>query len=576
MLRNLPMKKLIIGGISLLIVIAIAAAVLFFLFLRGLDQPGEATAQYVPDSALVYISLNLRPGAGQLQMGRDLIDRLQTDDFLDLQDELLDEAEDETGIHFLDDVSEWLGTDVSLVFLNVDYYQPEWVLMAQVGDRDGAADFMDDLASYLEDELYTEFDTDRSRGVDLWVADDEDLALGLTDDYLFVADSEDTIEEMVDNIDSPPSRSLAASQGFKDAQESLPSDRFMFAFTQVEDLLDTLEEEAELSDEIGEEAFETLMDNTPEYAAASASFIDDGIRFDFSSETPSGLFIPETDNRLRSPEALPADTLVLFSGVGADQAWEELTDQIEDLDPYTQEDFEEFLEEFEDVTDVDLERDLIDSLTGEIAFALLPGDFGDVSEIDLDDPGDFFDLEDYFEEGLAYGVAEVLLLAGVQDAESFLDVFDTFADLLEDEGVDIDRDSLGEYEVTTTSSDELFGSGSRDYEPGYVVTDEWAVLGSNIDGLEAFHDAATGVTDTLGSQSAFRKLSGMAPEPLHYFVYADLAGVLEEVEDALDDYDREDYQRDVEPFVEQLGSIMLAASITDTRIRLSAVVTLGE
>ncbi len=204
---------LLLGGGALLIVAAVVVVVVVLLLLREMSGPGEATAQYVPDSAQVYISLNLRPGNGQLKMGSDLIDRLQTDDFIDRRDELLDEVEDETGINFLDDVTDWLGTDATLVFLNLDADWPEWVFLAQVSDRDAAADFLEDLADYLEDELYTEFDTDRRRGLQLWVADDEDLALGLTDDYLLAADSEDTIEEMLENIDSPPSRSLAVPRG---------------------------------------------------------------------------------------------------------------------------------------------------------------------------------------------------------------------------------------------------------------------------------------------------------------------------------------------------------------------------
>ncbi len=324
----------------------------------------------------------------------------------------------------------------------------------------------------------------------------------------------------------------------------------MFMFVQAEELLDTLEESVGLSYEIGEEAFERVEDNTPEHAAASASFIDDGIRFDFVSETPSGAFTLDAANALRSPEALPADALVLLSGVGVEEVWEELTDSIENLDPYTQEDFE-------DETGLDLERDLIDSLTGEIAFALLPSDLGGL-----------------FDGGLEGGVIEGLLLAGVQDAEPLLDAFDTFADLLEDEGIDINRDSLGEYEVVTASGDEIIGFS--DYEPGYVVTDEWAVVGSNIDGLEAFYDAVSGETDTLGSRAEFRELLQAAPEPVHFFFYADLAGVLDAVEDALNDSDMEDYRREAEPFVEQLGSLMLAASITDARIHLTAAVTLRD
>ncbi len=563
-------KGLILGSVGLIVVIAIAAAVLFFFYLRELDQPGEATAQYVPDSAQVYISLNLRPGAGQLAKGQDLIDRLQTDDFLDRQDELLEEAEDETGIHLLDDVTEWLGTDVSLVFLNVDYYRPEWVLMAQVGDRDAADDFMEDLVEYLEDELYTEFETDGRRGLDLWVASGEDsygklyilgggtreLALGLTDEYLFVADSADSIEEMVDNIESPPTRSLAESQAFVDAQESLPSDRFMFAFAQVEDSLDVLNEDDNLADEIGEDALEGITDNTPDYVAASASFIDGGMRVDVDSETPSGFFIPSAANHLESAEALPADTLLLLSGTGLDEGWEEFRDAAgEDIN----EELDEFLEEFEEEIGFDPERDAIELLTGEIAIAVLPSYFGDLLDVGLDVGSG------------GEGIFEALLLAGVEDEDAIADSLDDLADWMEDQGVDIDQERLGEYEATVASFDDFEG-----FEPGYVITDDWAVVASNVDSLEEFHDAATGAVENLGSRSEFRNLADTVPEPLHSLLYADLGGVLEMVEDALDDYDREEYRQNVEPFVEQLGSFIAAASITDTRIRLTAAVVLSD
>ena len=561
------------GGVSF-IVVAVVVVVGVLLFLRGMSRPGEVTAQFMPANTLVYISVNLRPGAGQLRLARDVIERLQTDDFLDRRDDLLDDVEDDTGIHFLDDVSAWIGTDVSLALLDADPYEPEWVLLAQVSDPDSAADFMDDLAGYLEDELYTEFDTDRSRGVELWVADDEDLALGLNDDYLFIADSEDTIDDMVNNLESPPSRPLGESPAFLEAQESLPAERVMFMFVQAEEALETLLDVVDVYQEEEAEVLRQAQRNTPEYVAASASFVNNGIRFDLVGETPSSGFILDDVNRLTSPEALPMDTVVLFSAVGVAQAWEELTDSIENLDPYTQEDFEEFLESFEDETGVDLERDLIDSLTGEMAFALLPSDLGDVSDIDLDDPDDFFDLDYYFDDGLADGAVEGLLLAGVEDPEPILDVLDAFADLLEDEGVDIDRDSLGEHEVVTTSSDDLFGSG--DYEPGYVVTDEWAVVGSNIDGLESFHEAVTGEMDTLGSKDEFRELFEAVPEPLHYLLYADIATVLEMVEDSLDDDGASDYRREVEPLVDQLSAVMVAVSVTDAEIRLTATLTLRE
>ena len=546
---------LLLGGGALLIVAAVVVVVVVLLLLRGMSRPGEVTARFLPANTQVYISVNLRPGPEQMGLARKVIDRLQTDDFLDRRGDLLDDAEDETGIHFLDDVTSWIGTDVSLALLDAGADRLEWVLLAQVNDREPAVDFIDDLADYLEGELNTEFVADRRRGVDLWVAD-EDLAVALTGEYLLMADSEDTIDEMLDNLESPPSRPLGDSRAFLEARESLPSERVMFMFVQAEEVLETLVDAVGLYEEEEEEVLRQAQRNTPEYVAASASFVDNGIRFELVGETPSRAFTLDGVNRLNSAEALPMDTLVLFSAVGVDQAWEELRDPIENLDPDSQNDFEGFLEDVEDEMGVDLERDVIDALTGEIALALLPSDLGG-----------------FLGGSPASGVVEGLLLAGVRDARSIMNALDTFADALEDEGFDIDRDSLGEYEVVTTRVDDILGG---DYEPGYVVTEEWAVVGSNIGGLEAFYEAVSGEAGTLGSKAEFRELAEAAPEPLHFLLYTDIAGVLEMVEDALDDDTAKEYRRDVEPLVDQLSAFMLAVSVTDAEIRLSATLTLRE
>ena len=546
---------LLLAGGALLIVAAVVVVVVVLLLLRGMSRPGEATARYLPANTQVYISVNLRPGPEQMGLARNVIDRLQTDDFLDRRDDLLDDAEDETGIHLLDDVTSWIGTDVSLALLDAGPDRLEWVLLAQVNDRESAVDFIDDLADFLEGELNTEFVADRRRGVDLWVTG-EDLAVALTGEYMLMADSEDTIDEMLDNLESPPSRPLGDSRAFLEARESLPAERVMFMFVQAEDVLETLVDAVGLYEEEEEEVLRQAQRNTPEYVAASASFVDNGIRFELVGETPSRAFTLDGVNRLNSPEALPMDTLVLFSAVGVDQAWEELRDSIENLDPDSQNDFEGFLEDVEDELGVDLERDVIDALTGEVAFALLPSDLGG-----------------FLGGSPASGVVEGLLLAGVRDARSIMNALDTFADALEDEGFDIDRDSLGEYEVVTTRADDILGG---DYEPGYVVTEEWAVVGSNFDGLEVFYEAVSGETGTLGSKAEFRELTEAVPEPLHYLLYADIAGVLEMVEDALDDETAKEYRQEVKPLVDQLSAFMLAVSVTDAEIRLSATLTLHE
>ena len=77
-----------IGGYAAAVVVAVIAIVLLLL-LRELGRPGEATAQYIPSSALVYSSINLRPGLGQIDRAVEVGDLLRTDDLLDEEDDLL-------------------------------------------------------------------------------------------------------------------------------------------------------------------------------------------------------------------------------------------------------------------------------------------------------------------------------------------------------------------------------------------------------------------------------------------------------------------------------------------------------
>ncbi|MCH8146287.1 MAG: hypothetical protein IIA55_16385, partial [Gemmatimonadetes bacterium] len=83
--------------IGLAAVAAVVAVVLFLLF-REVSRPGEETAKFLPADTQVYLSINLRPGVGQIMDARGFIAIVQTDDFLDRRDDLLDDFEDETGI----------------------------------------------------------------------------------------------------------------------------------------------------------------------------------------------------------------------------------------------------------------------------------------------------------------------------------------------------------------------------------------------------------------------------------------------------------------------------------------------
>ena len=554
------MRKAVIvwGAIAAAIVAAVIVAGAFYFFSQ-VSRPGEATAKFIPASAPLYFSLNLRPGLDQTRMGREVISLLQTDAFLDWRDDLLDDIEDETDIHFLDDVSTWLGTDISFALLNVGADEPEeWVLLVQVGDRDSALDFAEDLVDYLEDEFSTDFDGDYYREADMWIADDEPMALGLTDEYLLVADGEDTLTDMIRNLESPPSRSLADTEDFIAARELVQAKRVTFLFVQVEDLLDAAEDVTDLYDFVGDEAAmrRQVRRNTPKYAAASTSFVEKGIRIDVVAESPSGVLVLDSESPLRSPEVVPADTLALVSGGGVQEIWEWYVDAIGGFDSYTADEFDRALRDFEDETGVDVEDDLIDRMSGEVAVAVLSSDLT-LEGLDIGEPESI----------------DALLLAGVEDGRRVEKAFDDIAAVAEEEGIEFDRERLGDYEaVTMDLDDSLFDDIGL--EPGYVVTENWAVVGSTLESLEAFHDATTGVTDSLSSAPKFTRLMGMVPSPIHLLFYADIGGILDAVEDALDAETRRDYRRNVEPFIEPLDAFLLTALTTEEEMRVTAVLTL--
>ena len=485
-------------------------------------------------------------------------DLLRTGDLIDERDDLMEEVEDETGIHPLDDVTPWLGTDITFAVLDADEDEVRWVLMAQVSNRDAAADFVEDLLDYIEDEYYTDFVEYEMGGADVWVADDEDVAVGLTDEYLLLTDGEETMEDMLDNLDSPPSRPLAEDELFIAARESMPEDRVMFLYAQVEDNFGLTEDILDLYGET-ETVWNWFDSNAPEYLAVSASFIDKGLRVDVVAEAASRSLTIDSETQLQAADVVPEETIFLLSYAGMRDAWDELRDTLEESDPSTAEEFDQFLEDLEDETGVALEMDVVESLTGEVSLALLPSDIR-------------FSAYD----GELDGVIDALLIAGLQDSEGIEDAMDSLTDWIEDNEIDTDRESVGDYDAVTIEMDQFNEGLLEDYEAGFVITDEWLAMGTSLDSLEAFHESAEGGSNSLKSADKFSDLINIAPSPLHLLLYADIAGIVEMVEAGLEEDELDDYRSDVQPFVENLNSFMVASSLTEERWHFTAALTLQE
>ena len=558
-------KVLIISGITTVSILALAGLAVFLYIYLQVSRPGEATAGLLPADSLAYASINLRPGTSQIGLARDFFAILEDSEIQDRLDDALEEAEDDTNIHLLDDVSPWLGTDVTLALLDLESDEwglpaPEWVGLIQVSDKGLAEEFLDDLIDYFEDDWRIEFEDDTYRGVDLFVSPDEGIAFGLTDEYLVMGNSGDSVELIVRNLAEAPARPLSENPDFIAAREALPDERVSFLYVDAEEIADIL------TDPGGPVESIILLEDMPKFIAASTSFVDSGLRLDVAFDTPRDSLVFPGENRLRSSERLPEDTLLLLSTVGVQEMWEETRDYVEEFNPYSGEDLDELLEAFEGEVGVDIERDLIEQLTGEVALAVLP------SDISLEDYEDVFD-------GAEGRTLEALLIAEVEDTEQVEDALEDFVEFLEDNGVDIDAEGLGPYDVYSISLRDVdVDRAFRSYMPGYAIIDDAdsVVIGSNLDSLERFRDTVEGDTPPLNALSGFEQIVDTVPQPIHTLLYADLAGIAEMIEDSLYEYGLEEYRQEARPFVEPLDKFLMTASIAEEVTRLTAVLTLRQ
>ena len=137
-----------------------------------------------------------------------------------------------------------------------------------------------------------------------------------------------------------------------------------------------------------------------------------------------------------------------------------------------------------------------------------------------------------------------------------------------------DRLPLNGYEVVTFSVDDL--DIPFDLHPRYVVTGDWAVLGTTLSSLERFHKAASGSVESLRNAPQFKNLVETLPEPLHFVTYADIAAMAAMVEEALPEDTRLDYREEVKPFLNPFSAMLLSYSVTEEQVRFTARMLLTE
>ena len=547
-------KKVLVIAASLVLVLGTAAGVgvYFIIKVQTLSQPPEATARFLPEETSLYVSMNLRPGAGQLMKAGEILDLFREHPrFQEKLDELYGDIEEETGIDVEEELLPWLGPEVAFAILTFEGIEETPEIVAFIGHTDAAAaeSFLRELLAYAEESEGAEYEETLTRGRLTFVVDPSDdvsAHIALADDHIVIAAGAGTLDQTLDRMDSGLDRpSLFDDPGFQEAREAAESPRFGLMYVDVAGIVD---QAGEFFAEELVDSLQDFSDQMPDFIVASSSFIDRGILVSTSFDYPvqDQLFVPASANSLGSAGLAPEDTVALLSFVGVQDAWETLRDELAG-DPDLQ--LEEAFDEIEAEIGIDIERDVLGWMTGELAFAmLLPG-------------------------GVSFSTDEIHANMYVEfdDRDEALSGVGRIQRALEDGGIEFHvADIEGVDAVVVEPDDE---QGPAGLSPGYVVLDDYVVIGTTLTSLRQAVEVERGEVPSLRESLAFSRPLEAAGNSTDFMVYGNIRRIAQEAIDQLDETELEEYRDTAEPFVAPLEAFHLGVAVEEEIVTISAVIT---
>ncbi|HEY7875744.1 MAG TPA: DUF3352 domain-containing protein, partial [Actinomycetota bacterium] len=203
-----------------------------------LNEVDDAAIELVPSDAIFYANVYLNPSTRQKKALRDLLrhfpDAGTPEETRATLDELFDNALAGLGLEFARDVEPWLGRQVG-AFARVRHGGSiSGAILFGTTDTDAALR----AARSAAEESGEGLDSRSYSGVDYDVLESGG-AIGIVDDFLVVAAEEADLRA---SVDAASSTSLAESETFLEATESLPEDRVALFYANVRPFIGALEQ----------------------------------------------------------------------------------------------------------------------------------------------------------------------------------------------------------------------------------------------------------------------------------------------------------------------------------------------
>ena len=303
----------ILGGVALLVLVVVGIA--YYLgWLSNLmlaTRPPEYSARYYPDDTLLYAWFTLNPGDGQREQMQTIWEKLSEHTaFLDWIEDIEESLQDELDVDLQDDVLTWIGPEVSFAIRDIDPDDAELeaAMTIDVRDHEAAEDFLLDWIEFQEEEYGADFDRSSKGEFDVWVKEDE--IYGLSGQLLIATTDERLLGAIIQRADGESEKSLDQDDYFKAARETLPARRFTSLYVNGENASSIIEDT-----EFGQYLDSTFYEELPDWAAASAGWIEDGFVLDvvapISGEVAS--IVKETKPLSGPARLMPANTVAMLA-----------------------------------------------------------------------------------------------------------------------------------------------------------------------------------------------------------------------------------------------------------------------
>ena len=547
-------KRVILAGAGIIGILAIVVA--WAVLVGPLEILGsalsthtpESTAEFVPDDAYIYGSINLRPGPRALTNAGKFLSKLRVSRDIDRSyEDLLEETEDIFDADTEGELFLALGPEISFAILPSPDFDDEFEYIFFVGFSD--PELAEDIIN-----AYTEYDSgddnhvesDRLGGYDMIYDPWSGRMYVIVDDhnYVLISENEEVLEDAIDMMESPRN-SLSEIESFQQVQAQLPSDRMIMVYLDIEQYFDFLQDSAFNS--IDEELYSSLGNNTPEHIGAAVVLHSDQLELSVVSPTTDDT--REFSGKSKDlAELMPSETVIWLGIAGLQEIWD-VSEQALTDNRDIEDQWEDVLHEIDDEANIDLQRDLLENLGDGLSIGVFEFDSLD-------------DLENVGFEGA--------IVIEVVDEKVALDLIEDATDYFEDQDLDVNDDEYKGIDIWWVEFDGVSG-----IEPGYAVFDNYLVITPTLFSLEQVIDVISVNEDSLKGNGAFKKATGNVSDGSAK-LFVEVQPLMDLIIDSVDRSTRNEIKDNVLPWTEAVDSVLWSARFDNDWTINKVVITLAE